>query len=62
MKELPSDNAKSHIYFGPTYIAGVAGWSMIGNTSVGYRQTQPELDSRGGTVEITVGFTGDMCL
>jgi hypothetical protein len=60
LEELPTHNAKVHIYFGPTHIAGVAGWSKIGNTSVGYRQTQMELDNRGGTVETSVGFTGDI--
>ena len=67
LKEAPIEgpsvaNAKVHIYFGPTHIAGVAGWSKIGNTSAGYRQTQAELDSRGGTVETTVGFTEDVVL
>lgn len=60
MEGLPSDNTKVQIYFGPTHIAGVAGWSKIGNTSVRYRQTQAELDSRGGTAETTVGFTEDI--
>ena len=62
MEEPSVANAKVHIYFGPTHIAGVAGWSKIGNTSVGYRQTQTELDSRGGTIETTIGFTEDVVL
>jgi len=63
VQEVPMDpnfsSAKVHIYFGPTHIAGVVGWSKIGNTSVGSLQTDMEIHARGGTVETTVGFTDD---
>jgi len=61
-RKIPFDpvaptKADIHIYFGPIPNGRSSGWSMIGTTCRGSRQSQALVSERGGTVESSMCFT-----
>lgn len=61
-RKIPFDmlapaKADIHIYFGPIPNGRSSGWSMIGTTCQGSRQSQALIHERGGTVESSMCFT-----